>query len=572
LTDAQRERAYRIGLLAVLALAAFIRIWNLGRFSYWLDEIFQSYLIHAPRRVFWATLRLDAVHPPLDYLIDRGVECLHPSDPARKLTSAAWGTGSIAALAALLRRRGGRTIALLSAALLAGAPFHVRYSQELRPYALGTFLACISLWLVDRALVSRPTFGRATIVFAAFLATAYALYFAAAALGLAAAALVATDTASDDATRRAAARRWTRWSPLFLALLAAAYAPWWGAVREASHRISRGAPGNVLTRARLLLAFFTVSYKQEGWAFGPKALYGAMFSLALALLVAGTIACLRRPRLRFVPIWAFGGIAMLEALRFVSPALGPFRYSLPSGMALVPIIAAGIAALLRRASTRIFGAAALAALLLFQGVALYFYNRNGRYDWNRLVAFLRSRPSSEVIYTSGHNPQYCLAYFLCGPDWLTNGHRCGRPLVDLEGAVSPLNSAVASGRRAWLVLDGMPVSAEPREWSKAYPSILFPEAEGSILKKLGAPSRESVPSPIGLRRPRRTLGRKKTKSARIEAGDPKDRLPHAVGPDVRVDELPDDLSRRRHLDGVSGLGNADERVPVGKPLAAPSDE
>jgi hypothetical protein len=123
----------------VLALAAAIRLVHLGAASLWLDEIFQSYLVHAPAKTFWASLRFDAVHPPGDYLVGRAVEVFHPSDTAKKIPGVLWGVGSIAALAALMRRRGGARVGFLTAALLAVAPFHVRYSQEYRPYALGTF-------------------------------------------------------------------------------------------------------------------------------------------------------------------------------------------------------------------------------------------------------------------------------------------------------------------------------------------------------------------------------------------------------------------------------------------------
>jgi hypothetical protein len=243
-----------------------------------------------------------------------------------------------------------------------------------------------------------------------------------------------------------------------------------------------------LERWRLLFAFFTVSPKQEGWAFGYKPLYGAVFAMMLVLIAAGTIACLRRPALRFVPLWALGGLAAMEGMRVLSPAFGPFRYSLPSGIALAGVAAAGIDALLAR--RRVFWAAAATAIVvLFQGYALASYYRNGRYDWSRLVAFLRSRPASETIYTSAHNPEYCLAYYLCGPEWLTDGKRCGREIVNLEGATAPLDAQRAADGGAWLVLDGMPASEGPRAWARDLPAALFPEAEGSILKAVGPSSR-----------------------------------------------------------------------------------
>jgi len=495
LSDAGRESRFRIALGCILALAAGARVAHLGGASLWLDEIFQSYLVHAPAPIFWKAMRLDAVHPPGDYLVGRAIEVFHPGDAAKKIPAVFWGVASIAALGVLLRRRGGPRVGLLAAGLLAAAPFHVRYSQEYRPYALGTFLACLSLWLLDRAL-ERPTAIRRAAALAAMLATAYTLYVAVVAVAIGSIALAGTDAVSAEEPRRAHARSTLLLAPVAAVILGVLYLPWWSVVGTASARfVARPAQWVDPQRWRLLLAFFTVSYKQEGWSFGSRPLYAAVFAVTLLLLAGGTIVCFRRPALRFVPIWAFGGMAIMEGLRSISPAFGAFRYSLPSGIALAGVAAAGIDALAVR-RRRFLAAAVFSVVVLFQARALAAYYRNGRYDWSRIVAFLRARPA-ETIYTSAHNPQYCLAYYLCGPGWLTDGNRCGRTLVNLEGATAPLDAAVPGGR-AWLVLDGMPASEGPRAWAARLPPIPFPEAEGCVLKAVGggagaADERESRP-------------------------------------------------------------------------------
>jgi 4-amino-4-deoxy-L-arabinose transferase-like glycosyltransferase len=471
----------------VLAAAAVLRLAHLGATSLWLDEIYQSYLVHAPARAFWSALRFDAVHPPGDYLVGRAVEAFHPTDTAKKIPAVLWGVGSIAALALLMRRRGGPRAGLLTAVLLAAAPFHVRYSQEYRPYALGTFLVCLSLWLFDRAL-ERPTGARRAATLLAMLAVGYTLYVGVVAAAIGAAALAGTDAWSPDPDRRANARSTLRLAPVAAAILALLYAPWWGVVRRASARMAaRPARRLDLERWRLLFAFFTVSPKQEGWSFGYRPLYAAVFALTLVLIAAGTIACLRRPALRFVPLWAFGGLAVMEGMRALSPAFGPFRYSLPSGIALAGVAAAGIDEMLARRRP-LLAVSAVSIIVLFQAFALGAYYRNGRYDWTRLVAFLRSQPPAETIYTSAHNPQYCLAYYLCGPGWWTDGRRCGREIRNLEGDTAPLDAQRAAGGPAWLVLDGMPASEGPRAWARDLPGALFPEAEGAVLKAVGGPS------------------------------------------------------------------------------------
>ena len=133
-----------------------MRCWHLSSFSLWLDEILQVYWVQGTWKFFWASLRFDAVHPPLDYLVTKGLNVLQPADWVRKLPSVLWGTLSIAAAAELLRRRVGAAEGLGAAALLAFAPFHVRYSQELRPYSLGVFLVCLSLLALESYL-ARPS-------------------------------------------------------------------------------------------------------------------------------------------------------------------------------------------------------------------------------------------------------------------------------------------------------------------------------------------------------------------------------------------------------------------------------
>ncbi len=110
----QKERRARIdrkrfnaALAAILVIAAAIRLYRLDHFSYGLDEILQAYWIQGDWAFFWKSLKFDAVHPPLDYLVARMVEYLAPADWARKLPAVFWGLGTIGVLAALIRRRAG---------------------------------------------------------------------------------------------------------------------------------------------------------------------------------------------------------------------------------------------------------------------------------------------------------------------------------------------------------------------------------------------------------------------------------------------------------------------------------
>src|SRR6185369_1828361 len=125
------------------------------------------------------------VHPPLDYILDRFFEVFRPGDAARRIPAVLWGTGSVLLLAALMARRAGRGAGMLAGAFLALAPFHVRYSQEFRPYSLGVFLVLLSLVLLDRFL-ERPGAARLAALYFGCLAAMYALYLGALVLAVAA--------------------------------------------------------------------------------------------------------------------------------------------------------------------------------------------------------------------------------------------------------------------------------------------------------------------------------------------------------------------------------------------------
>ena len=250
-------------LWTIVAAAALLRFHALDRFSYWLDEILQTYWLQGTWSFFWRSLRADAVHPPLDYLLDRFLETLGPVDWVRKLPPACWGVATVAAVGILVARRMGPVSGLLSASLLAVAPFHVRYSQELRPYSLGLFLLSLSLLALE-CFLRRPSTTRLAILYLACLGTAYALYLAAVVLGIAAAGLLVEDAFSIETARRRAARRFLLFSPLFAMALFVAYLPWWSVVVEAARRPAPIAASPVTwERAGRTLAFFAFTAKDR---------------------------------------------------------------------------------------------------------------------------------------------------------------------------------------------------------------------------------------------------------------------------------------------------------------------
>ncbi len=475
------SRRFRWALAGIAAAALVIRIYRLDHFSYGLDEILQAYWIHGPWSFFWKSLRVDAFHPPLDYLIGRAVEVFQPADAIRKLPAVAWGTGTVVAMGLLLARRAGEAVGLCTAALLALAPFHVRFSQELRPYCLSLLLMSLSLLALERFL-AQPGPLRLLTVFVACLGTAYTLYTAAFVLAIAAAALLAEDAVGLEPQRRRSARRFLVGSPAFLAGLWIAYLPWWPVFVEAARRpaMAQRAPLS-LARADRILSYFAFA-PDDGYPLGRT---GLAF-LALAGVGAG-IAVSRRG-LRFLAAWGVGGLVAIEVLGQIHPHYDVSRRFLPAGPAVTALAALPLAALLARPVTRLAGAGLLAAVLVLDARSLGIYYREGRADWRTLADYLRREAApGERVFTENQYSQLCVAYYLVGPEWLyqaTEGGKPSRDLPNLDGEVVRLNWAWKPGTRAWLVLGGEPKHPALRAWAAPFPAFAFRRAEGSVLHRL----------------------------------------------------------------------------------------
>jgi 4-amino-4-deoxy-L-arabinose transferase-like glycosyltransferase len=485
---------FKPALWAVLATAFLLRCWRLDSFSYGLDEIVQVDWVQGDWSFFWKELRFDAVHPPLDYLVTRGVEALHPADWARKLPAVFWGTGAIATLTLLLRRRAGEGVALMSASLLALAPFHVRYSQELRPYSLGLLLVCASLLALD-VFLARPTAIRLSLLFLACLATAYTLYLAALVLGVAALGLLLDEAFSEDANRRRAARRFLAWSPLFLLALFVAYLPWMPVVLEAARRPPFWEkPPLTFERLTRLLSFFSFA-PADGQPLGRKG------PLYVGLVALGLILSVRTRATRFLAFWLLAGCAVIEVLEQIHPHWYNTRHFLAAGLVFPALAALALVHFFRSHRTRALAVAvaALVVILDFRSLAVYY--REGRPDWRTIGQALRARPKSERIFTENWYTALCVAFYTVGPEYLYRRGHTVPEVLSLDGEAIRLVWSWPPGATAWLVLGGSPPSEELRRWSSFFPAQPFPKAEDATLLRLD-PSlwgrmAETVPRPSG---------------------------------------------------------------------------
>jgi mannosyltransferase len=168
-------RLFRIGLAMVLLLGLLPRVYGLSERSLWFDEAFSWRLIQFP--FFDMLNRVGAdTHPPLYFIILKlWAELFGDSAWALRSLSVLfglttiWGTylftsqtftgdlGEVPEVPVGNTRSGnsvsrGQAIGLFGAALVALSAFQIRYSWEMRMYALAAALAVFSSWAMVRAL------------------------------------------------------------------------------------------------------------------------------------------------------------------------------------------------------------------------------------------------------------------------------------------------------------------------------------------------------------------------------------------------------------------------------------
>jgi hypothetical protein len=473
-------RLYSWIVIAALALA--VRLYALDRFSYWLDEIQEVFTIRAHWGRMLRALRQQLFNPPLDYLFQKTFDLVSPSDAARRILPALWGTGSVVVLGLLIARRSDRRVGLVTALCLAFAPFHVHYSQEVRPYALGMFLTALTLLLLDQYL-DRPSWVRLTSVLVSAVAVAYTMYLAAMILLLAGGALVLEDALTGAVSRKQAAVRLAWWSPGLILIIGLAFLPWlpafWGLLGAPPF-----TPPPVFAIKRVARLFSYFGFGFHDWY--PLGRPGVLF---IALVAGGAVLALRKYRLRFLVVWAFLGAASIELLEERHGAWDSIFHFLPAGVAITVLATLPIGWLAERRSRAWVVPVAIATVLFLDARALEFYFRRGRPDWRPVATFLRRQPADQAIFTAGQYIQLCIGYYVNGPDWLCCSSPTDRQIIDIGYDGSGLLDVWHPSRTAWLVTPSAAVLKQ-QQMLTDLPTTAYPAAEmGVTVRRLGSGTR-----------------------------------------------------------------------------------
>ncbi len=481
------RRLLTLAWIVLAFLSASIRFLRFNHFSFWLDEILELYTVRDTWSGLWRSLRWQGLQAPLDYVLQKLWFSVAGGGPLHRALPAVWGVLGVLCLGRLMARRGNLHVGIVAGAFLALAPFHVRYSQEVRPYSLGMLFLAAALLSLDSYL-EQPRGLVLAAFYACCLGSLYSLYLSAFVLALTAGALVTEDAWSMEPRRRVAARAFFKWSPVHALVIAAGTLPWWAVVWTGI----RSAPmttAPTLTAGRVFryLGYFGFN-PNDGY---PLERQGVFFA---CLVVAGIVLAARTPRLRFLLVWAILGIGGIEILEQRHPTYDSIFHWLPAGMALAPLAALPIAALVRRRGTVVLGTvlAAVVAVLYARGLTRYF--EAGRPDWRPLARALAARPlapyhsadlSREQLFVENGWTQLCLAYYLVGPRWSCCRTQRDIQIANVDGDRARLEKAWRDGSDAWLVLAAGPRSPALRDWAARFPGTKFPGAElGATLRHL----------------------------------------------------------------------------------------
>ncbi len=358
--DQLRDRLV-FGVLAVLALVPRL----MGLETWWLnpDEgIYYSILTRADFAGFWAEVSANA-HPPLYYLLLRGLGGFTWDFLAFRLFSVACGILAVLAIAAVAREAAGRGMAGAVAAAVAGttmalAPGAIELSQVMRPYTLQLCLLSVASLALFRYRTEPST--RALVVYAASTSAALLTHYAS---GLAVGALGLTVVALGTPHRR----RDPDWRRLFWAHLVP------GLVVVAMYVVHiRPLAGSALADEALdgWLSFYMVTRPADAWLgfLGFQHLLAGPWlrgPIALLTLSAFGLAARRAPILSL--LGAMSLVMAIAAAALGIYPLGSTRHTVWLAFATVPALGWLAGQLVEASRTVQLGSVAATAVLLALG-------------------------------------------------------------------------------------------------------------------------------------------------------------------------------------------------------------
>ena len=147
-----RNLAAIVMLCLIVMLGAALRFYDLGRESYWLDEMASVYLAQGSLKSVLAGALDQDLYGVFALLAHAWIRAFGTAEAATRSLSALAGTAAIAVMYAVGRETLGRRVGLLSAFLMAISEFQIYYSQDFRYYSLFLLMTLLTFLFHVRAL------------------------------------------------------------------------------------------------------------------------------------------------------------------------------------------------------------------------------------------------------------------------------------------------------------------------------------------------------------------------------------------------------------------------------------
>ncbi len=442
-------------LVAILVVAAALRLAAIGERSLWLDEATSLQVSSEPAAKIAAGEAFDNHTPPLYYLLLHLWWWIAPkTEVGLRLPSVAFDLVTIALAWVVFGRQLGRRAGAAAAAILAVSEYAVYYGQEGRMYALVCCLGLASYGLALRIRDRRDTAGTWLLLVGVAVAGMYTHYFYA--------LLLAALTAAVTVELRSDPRRLLGWWGA-MAAVGIAFAPWLGVVAALA-----GQGGQPFRRFTFLVLPYTVFRWVAGYAvfplnYGSKDDWAASLAAHLPavvgyLVVFGVLLLVGLRRL-----WvAHRRESVVLLVPLVVPALAALLLSLSSPMLSERYLIVSLpqlAALLALALTGPAGGPLLrvvraaGVVLVMWGLALHYLSPQfGNTQWREAVQLVRERAgSARQIYVYPDHARAVVAFY-AEPDLAV------RPVT--EGVLAELLATPADPaadprpQRLWLVERG----------------------------------------------------------------------------------------------------------------------
>ena len=400
-----------LGLLIILGTS--LRFHTLDRQSLWDDEMSTRKDMYIPMSLWPAVFHVYEMHPPLYFLQLRGwQEVFGSSLKAQRANSAFWGSLTLVLLFLLVRLSLGDAAGLMALALLTVSPYHLAYSQEMRPYAMAIALAVLGFLMLEgygRGWRFRGFWILLAGVFTAELYTHYWGSFVVLAQVLYGGTCLPSGRlqAPDAKVRRsvvgagaAAVALFSLWLPMLLGQL--------NYIKDLSFWVPLASPANL---AKTFVAYSGLFFHHASYAFLAPGPIGLHILLGLVMAVLIGISLRQGPRAAW--IWLGVGLGLPYLLSYATHGLYAW-YRYPSLMypAFIVLLASG----LRGISLRPARWAATSLLLLMSSWSCYAYKTT----WQKanpkaVVAYVQSLKQPDTVIVRPFYFAPLFAYYNSGP-------------------------------------------------------------------------------------------------------------------------------------------------------------